>query len=121
MARFDAQQKAIARVEDAGYTLDGAFAEDALPARELFVDASYRGTRVGTAHFSDHGSYAFCQNIEIAEHHQKRGLGSAMYVLAEQLIGKQLQNVWANDTRQSQAAKALWDSASRPFGEIEKV
>lgn len=111
-----ARRQALARIEAAGYRLGGGLAEDAFPARELYLDAWLGNARVGTAHFSDHGAYAFCQNIEIAPEHQCNGLGSAMYVLAEQMLDQTLKNIWGEDERQSAAAKALWASRSRPFG-----
>lgn len=106
-----ARRQALARIEAAGYRLGGGLAEDAFPARELYLDAWLANARVGTAHFSDHGAYAFCQNIEIAPDHQCKGLESAMYVLAEQMLDQTLKNIKSTRTRRVIRLRA---NANRP-------
>jgi hypothetical protein len=53
---------------------------------------------------------------EVEEGHGRRGIGDAMYLLAELLWGMALINYWHGNPRQSKAAQAFWARPHRPFG-----
>jgi len=89
---------------------DGIFAD-------LIVHVLYEGEDIAEGHFTDDGNSVYCQQVNVNDCHQRRGVGTAMYMYVERLQNCVLENFWANDTEyQTPAARALWAQANRPFG-----
>jgi len=70
--------------------------------------------RIATANVTDSDSGTYCQNVEVARAHQRRGIATAMYVLAELIFQKTLLRYWTSD-QHSSAADAFWAQPNRPF------
>lgn len=90
------------------------------------------GNKVGHAEFihSDNGktieSYddgiSFDETspkVIVRPQHQKKGLGTAMYQMAEQATGKKIRNIRAK--KRTTAGQALWNQKNRPFGKTEEI
>lgn len=81
----------------------------------LHVEA-LRGQRVvGRAEFVDEGLGAYCMRVEVERAFRRRGVATAMYVFAEQVLDTYLFDYWGGSD-QSAAAAALWAQPDRPFG-----
>ena len=57
-----------------------------------------------------------CNNVRVDEEHRRKGICTALYVFAEKLFGRKIENFWKGDPIQSDAAKKLWNQPNRPFG-----
>jgi hypothetical protein len=57
-----------------------------------------------------------CQNVSVVSAHQRHGIATSMYVLAERVMGLPMTNLWEGDPRQSEEAQGLWAQPNRPFG-----
>jgi predicted acetyltransferase len=57
-----------------------------------------------------------CENVMVVEEHRRKGIGNALYVFAEKVSGRKIENFWENDPLQSDASKKLWNQLDRPFG-----
>ena len=105
------------RIAASGYTLvhrRSAGSKSALG--DLVVQVLAADRIVAEADFSDDGFAAHCQNVRVEEGHRRRGLATGMYLLAERVFGKPLWDFWKGEGWQSDAAKAMWAQADRPFG-----
>ncbi len=91
---------------------------DLEPLTNLIVKVVYGEIIVGEADFTDDGSIAYCQNIEVHPDYRRQGVATAIYVFAEKVFGKPLIDFWQNDSAQSLEAKALWAQTNRPFGHV---
>ena len=106
------------RIAALGYRLDHHHSDGPSSAlRDLIVRVFESDCIVAEADFSDDGFAAHCQNVRVEEGHRRRGLATAMYLLAERVFGKPLWDFWRGDGCQSDAAKAMWAQPDRPFGQ----
>src|SRR5437764_15038311 len=97
---------AFDRVLSLGYSL--AYRRD--PERSLrclVVQATHTGGVAAEADFGDDGFAVHCQNIAVGTAHRRRGLATAIYLLAESVCGKPIWNYWNGDEWQSPEAAAL--------------
>jgi hypothetical protein len=63
------------------------------------------------------GGIAFIEDIRVEKQFQRQGVGNAMALLGQQIIGVPLSNVNdGDDELQTPAARAMWASPDRPFG-----
>lgn len=78
-----------------------------------WVEAHKNGEKVGYAQFH-HGNKGEMvpYNVQIHPDHQRKGIGTAMYSLAEEKSGRKI----VPSKSQSPGAKALWSQPNRPFG-----
>jgi len=83
---------------------------------------AYHGDKeVGTYHFqasSKYPGYANVMSSDTHPDHQRKGLASAAYGLAEK---KMKLRVRGSPGTQSQDAQALWNQPNRPFGKSDKI
>jgi len=114
---------AIVKIQTNGYRLFHEINEDDF-SKEIVIRAYFNNEEIGEATFvvesqpvGGMSEFGHCDNIEILEEHQKKGVGTAIYVFAEQVLGKKLMNYWGDDPDQTTGAKALWAQKNRPFGE----
>ena len=70
---------------------------------------------IATANLTDSDGGTYCQNVEVASAHRRRGIATAIYVLAELIFQKPLCRYWTAD-QHSSAADAFWAQPNRPFG-----
>jgi len=80
-----------------------------------------KGNLVGQAYLTKQHGRLYPHEIEgvavhVDQEHRRKGLGSAMYRLAEQKTGLKVDRPSA----QSDAGAAMWDSPTRPFGKGER-
>src|SRR5438067_14862 len=62
----------------------------------VLVQVRLGGAVVGEADFSADDEWsAHCQNVRVDEGHRRRGLGNALYVFAEAVLGRRLFDFWA--------------------------
>lgn len=104
------------RIEALGYTLQHFQCSGELVA--LIVRVFLADQEVAEAEFANDERHAFCQNVKVEEGHRRRGLATAMYLLAELVLEKQLSNYWNGHPWQSVAAKAMWANPDRAFGHM---
>jgi GNAT superfamily N-acetyltransferase len=90
--------------------------EDVKNFLELTIYVNDGEVRIAEANFSDDCGGTFCQNVLVQPPYQRRGIATALYVLAESLFGKTLSNSLWDESDQSKAARALWAQPNRPFG-----
>ncbi|MFO0802668.1 MAG: hypothetical protein U0791_06040 [Gemmataceae bacterium] len=102
-------------VTQAGYALRYRLDQSTGAFVDLLVQIVQGEAVVGEAEFTDDGSYAHCQNVEVDPRHRRKKLATAMYVFAESLFGRPLSNFWEG-LPQSAAATKLWAQSNRPFG-----
>ncbi len=108
---------AFERVAAVGYRLDHHHAEGSMAAlHAITIRALADGRVVAVATFQDDGSACHCQDVRVDDAHQRRGLATAMYLLAERVLRKPLFDFWDGHKWQSPAAKAMWANPDRPFG-----
>ena len=110
------------KVLAAGYTCRFRF--DELPKddwtppggyRSLIVEAFKGDESVGGAVF-DCGPCFYCERVEVVKGYKRHGLGNAMYVFAETVCDRVLENLQHDSPLQTEAAKQLWAQPNRPFG-----
>lgn len=111
-----APHAAFSRIAVLGYTLQHEQFSQELVA--LIVSVFLADQRVANAEFANDERHAYCQNVNVEEGHQRRGLATAMYLLAELVLEKQLSNYWNGHPWQSVAAKAMWANPDRAFGHM---
>ena len=70
---------------------------------------------IGWGEFTSDPDYAHSQNVAVDAEFRRRGIATAMYVLAEKVFGKPLTPLW-DGNENSVDAKALWKQPKRPFG-----
>jgi hypothetical protein len=107
---------AIARITEQGYEIFYMIESNQLHQGRLLAEVRMRGALVATAEFQDDGSSCHCDVIDICDACRRKGIASALYVFAELIYKKQICNHWANDSMQTDLAKALWSQRNRPFG-----
>jgi ribosomal protein S18 acetylase RimI-like enzyme len=112
---------AFDRVLGAGYRIEFRVGPDEYMPDETRLDVKVlKGSvRIATANVTDSDSGTYCQNVEVARAHQRRGIATAMYVLAELIFQKTLLRYWTAD-QHSSAADAFWAQPNRPFGGTQK-
>ncbi len=66
-------------------------------------------------HSTAYPGFARAVNITVHPQHRRRGLATAMYQRAEQVLGAK----FVPGTSQTKQARALWDQEERPFGKVE--
>lgn len=84
--------------------------------RFLSVEVKFKGETVAIADFEANDGEGHCQNIEVIERYQRKGIATAIYVFAEHLLECLLENFWGDDPKQTIGAKKLWAQKNRPFG-----
>lgn len=73
------------------------------------------GQRVGSLFFGPtarHLDDEISGSVQVHPQHRRKGIATAMYVLAEKVSGKR----FVPDTYQTPSGRALWDQPNRPFG-----
>ena len=108
---------AFAKAAAAGYTFDYQLEDD---ETILAVFASLGEDVVGTAYFrmwanDGEDPALYCFNVEVELGHRRRGLATTMYVLAERVAGRALENI-LEGIDQTDDGYALWHQRGRPFG-----
>lgn len=71
---------------------------------------------IGVADFSNGNLNPHCQHVHVDEKYRKRGIATAIYMLAEHIFDKSLWNFWHGNEYQSDAARSMWANPNRPFG-----
>ncbi len=56
-----------------------------------------------------------CFNVEVEWGHRRRGLATTIYVLAERVTGRTMENA-LDGIDQTEDGRALWHQPERPFG-----
>lgn len=116
----------VRRAVDSGYTFQYVY-DPSLSLCPLVVYAQKDGDYAGSATFNlgntmtpdgcvqDH---AFAQDVGVQAEHQRTGVATAMYVLAEIVLRVPLKDGWDYEgSPQKPDAKALWAQPDRPFGQ----
>ncbi|MBK5275871.1 MAG: N-acetyltransferase [Desulfuromonadales bacterium] len=107
----------ISKMDKLGYQFRHKMENDDDFLQDLIVFVEYQKKDIAEAHFTDDGNSAYCQQVNIDENHQRKGIATAMYLYAETVLGRVLENFWDDDPEyQSPAARALWAQPNRPFG-----
>ena len=83
-------------------------------SREVVIEVRDRELLLARANFSGQEELAWCQNVTVNSSYRRRGIATALYVLAEVIYGQPLYNFWPDE--QTEAARGLWSQADRPFG-----
>ena len=86
------------------------------PRKVLLVNVLHWDYPIAEALFFDEGLNACCGMVKVDLAHQRRGIATAMFVLAEFVFGKPLSNPHANDRKRREAYQAFWTQPNRPFG-----
>jgi hypothetical protein len=84
--------------------------------RELFVCVLAGDIVIGSADFTHDTVGAYPQTTAVEPAYLRQGIANAMYVFAERVLGRWLENSWDGAPQQSAAAKAQWAQPNRPFG-----
>ncbi len=82
----------------------------------LKIEVRLGDSVVGKADFVRRKGDFHCDNVTVDEEHRRKGNATAIYVFAEILFGRKVENHWKGDSIQSDAAKQLWNQPNRPFG-----
>lgn len=107
---------AIDKIINQGYNFKYRI-EQAELSKELMIKVVSGENAVAEANFTDQGSDTVIpQNIRVLESWRRQGIATAIYILAEKILGKPLCNFWSDDDKQAPEAKALWAQPNRPFG-----
>jgi hypothetical protein len=106
---------AFDKIIQQGYQITYRLEQEISVFQELVVSVVFEGKQVGYADFSNDGMFAHCQNVQVANRHKRRGIGTAMYVFAEKVFGRPLSPLWEGNENSAEA-KALWSQPNRPFG-----
>lgn len=116
---------AIERITTRGYTIlfemvddDSSNDPDEFMIKNdmLFVTVTCGSEVVAEAEFSDDGETFFCENVRVQQAHRRKGIATAMYVKAEEVNHKTLENYWDGTDTQTEEARMLWENPNRPFG-----
>lgn len=83
---------------------------------DLFIRATIDGIEVSWANFRDDQFLPYCLNVRTDEGYRRLGFAKAIYVLAELLLGKPLDNHWKDSPHQTPEARLFWADPDRPFG-----
>jgi hypothetical protein len=112
----------ITRVTEQGYVLSwNSKPRGDRPWREVQVSVQWQGGHVASADFLDDSVFALLRAIQVAEAHRRRGLATAMCVLAERVLKRALCVMWGEgpfDLKQTADARAFWERPDRPFGPV---
>jgi hypothetical protein len=108
---------AFDRVLGAGYRMEFRVGPDKYMPDEMSLDVRVLegSAHVATANLTDSDGGTYCQNVEVASAHRRRGIATAIYVLAELIFEKTLFRYWTAD-QHSSAVDAFWAQPNRPFG-----
>jgi GNAT superfamily N-acetyltransferase len=107
---------AFDKILECGYRISFRIEQDVERFKDLLIEVLHGDNGVAEAEFTDDGASAYCQNVQVDPSHQRKGIATAIYVFAENVIGKPLYNFWGSDPKQTPAARALWAQPNRPFG-----
>ncbi|CAB4127165.1 NAT_SF domain containing protein [uncultured Caudovirales phage] len=92
--------------------------ESTSPIHSLKINAfTPKGQHIGFATFHHNGPNIYAFGVGVDDEHQRQGLASHMYSMAEKMTGKKL----TPSPIQTDEGKALWNGASKPFGKAEEV
>lgn len=116
---------AIERITTRGYTISVELVDDntfyepdefTIKKDMLLVTVTFNGETVADAEFSDDGETFYCENVLVQQAHRMKGIATAMYVKAEQIKQKVLENYWDGTDTQTVEAQLLWANPNRQFG-----
>jgi GNAT superfamily N-acetyltransferase len=80
------------------------------------AEAKKRGEIIGYANLQHTEKGLYPHSIKVHQDHQRKGIATAMYKMAEDLSGRKIVKPKGE---QSQSAKKLWSQRNRPFGKSE--
>ncbi len=105
--------KYITQVEQQGFRI--RFQRYCERTIDLRVEVTQENALVAWAEVTEDEHYLVCQDISVSCSFQRRGIGTAIFVVAETLFGKPLENLWSDIVSKSKI-RGFWDRPDRPFG-----
>ena len=102
----------IEKIINKGYFIRYCY-DDARGLRDLTIEVYNNDKRVGWANFSENDFEINVNNIEVNCTHQNRGVGTAIFVLAKYLLGKNFHDIWG--VEKSEKAKMFWHRKQHIF------
>ena len=110
---------AFTKVAGVGIEFEYQFERHTRSIRDLLIRATHSGKVVAEANFTDdegsHPPSVIPQNISVESEFRRKGIATAIYVLAEKIIGKTLTAFW-DETEQTPDSRGFWAQPRRPFG-----
>lgn len=110
---------AFTKVAGIGIDFEYQFDPHTRSIRDILIRAMHAGNVVAEANFTDdngsHPPSLIPQNVRVEAGFQRKGIATAIYVLAEKIIGKPLTGFW-DEGEQTPDSRGLWAQPGRPFG-----
>ena len=110
---------ALAKACERGFRFQYRFVQDCDWCRDLDIQVLLAQEVIASADFTEdfNARTFYNQNVMVAKEFRGQGIGPAIYLFAEKLVGRSLHNFWDGTSNgQSDEAKAMWANPERPFG-----